>query len=83
MNEAPQLKSIPTIATKNKIQEMYYKLPRETVRRAVQYAVDTVNIASNVKYTKSVKTLNSKHIAIIIDELGDAPGYENLKEAQQ
>lgn len=79
MNSPHQLKPIPTIASKSTIYKMYVKLPVETVRRAIQYAVETVNNESKIKYTKSVKTLNSKHIAIIIDELGTAPGYESMQ----
>ncbi|MDP2687536.1 MAG: hypothetical protein Q8O62_09955 [Aequorivita sp.] len=80
MSQATELKPIPTNATKAEIHKMYNKLPEKTVRSAIQFAVDTVNEASNVKYTKSVKVLNSKHIKLIVEELGDAVGYESLKE---
>lgn len=77
---APQLKPIPTIATRAKIYDMYQKLPVKRVRSAIQYAIDTVNEQNKVKYTKRVQVLGSKHIAIIVDELGNAPGYEVMEE---
>jgi hypothetical protein len=78
--QAQPLKPIPIIATKATIYKMYVKLPVDTVRRAIHYAIETVNDESRIKYTKSIKTLNSKHIAIIISELGAAPGYVSLNE---
>mgnify|MGYP003635399376 CR=1 FL=1 len=79
MNQPTQLKPIPTNATKAEIRQMYERTPEATVRRAIQYAVETVNEESNIKFTKRVKTLNSKHIKIIVEELGTAEGYEEFK----
>lgn len=73
-----KLKPIPTIATKKQIFKMYYKLPDRVVRNAINIAIRKVNKTSRIKSTKHIKTLNSKHIAIICDELGDAPGYESV-----
>lgn len=54
-------------------------MPEATVRRAIQLAVDIVNETSRIKYTKKIQKLNSKHIKLIVEELGTAPGYEELK----
>lgn len=79
MSQATELKPIPNNATKAEIYEMYPKTPRDTVRRAIQFAVDLINETSNIKFTKRLKTLNSKHIKLIVEELGTAEGYEELK----
>lgn len=71
------LRPLPTIATKAKIFEMYFKLPERTVREAINYAIERVNEESSIQQSKYIKTLNNRHITIIIEELGDAPGYES------
>lgn len=77
-----ELKPFPTSATKKELHKIYNKLPEKTVRSAIQFAVDTINEESKVKYNKSVKILNSKHIKLVREELGDAAGYEPLKEGE-
>ena len=73
-----QLKPIPTIATRADIYSMYSQVPRIQVRIAIQYAIDTVD--ARKKYSPNIKVLNSRHITIIMNELGNAPGYVAVEE---
>ena len=53
--------------------------PAGTTIAAIQDAVNIVNDQSRIKFSKNVKTLNSKHMKLIVEELGTAEGYEELK----
>ncbi|MAB38938.1 MAG: hypothetical protein CL528_00420 [Aequorivita sp.] len=79
MSQATELKPIPNTPSKSEVYEMYRKTPKATVRRAIQDAVNIVNDQSRIKFSKNVKTLNSKHMKLIVEELGTAEGYEELK----
>lgn len=72
-------KQFPTVATKAEIHKIYYKLPRRTIEEVIRFSIEKVNEESGVKYSLYGRVLNSRHIEIIKEELGDAPGYtENL-----
>ncbi len=74
MSQATQLKAIPLNATKSEICALY-DLPKKTVLVVINDAIEKVNDASKVKYTKRINYLNAKHIKEIVKELDPPPGY--------
>ena len=73
-----ELKEIPTNTTKAKVQRMYTNLAIRTVRATIQLAVSKVNSTSIIPKPYRAKTLNEKHIRIIVEELGPPPGYRDF-----
>lgn len=74
-NQDLNLKLMPMVASKDKIKQIYSKLPRRTVASIIKLAIKTVNENSLIKISSKTHMLNRRHIMIIVEELGLPDGY--------
>ena len=80
MSEAASKKTIPLNATRGQvIYDLYPKLSSQRVREVIIWSIEKVNDTANVPTSPKTHTLSSKHIRLIVEELGTPEGYYPLE----